>query len=457
MMERSMKTLLFGPVLFAWLAAAADLPPLVVPRGVGVNIHFNRGHHADLDLIAAAGFKFIRMDLGWSGIERERGRYDWSAYDELTANIEARGIRPLYILDYSNPLYEETVATRDPVSGRDHRATASPQRPESVAAFARWAGEAARHFKGRRVVWEIWNEPNISFWKPKPDVGQYTTLALATCEAIRAADPHATIIGPATSEVPVKFLEEFFASGVLAHLDAVSVHPYRNYTRPPETAAEDYAKLRDLIRRYAPDGRKELPIISGEWGYASHTKGVSPETQAAYIVRQQLANLLAGIPVSIWYDWKNDGSDPEEREHNFGTVWPDLKPKPAYTAIRTMTTALNGYRIARRLETGNSQVYVLLCETVGGPAKLVAWTIGEPHEVRVPARAQGRVIVRATLGSGETTLGLETKRDDGIKEELYARCEPDKDAMLRLTVDNLGIGLGPMPVYVSLEGIALDR
>jgi len=85
MMDRSMKTLLSGPMLCAWRAAAADLPPLVVPQGVGVNIHFDRGHHADLDLIAAAGFKFIRMDLGWSGIERERGRYDWSAYDEVSA------------------------------------------------------------------------------------------------------------------------------------------------------------------------------------------------------------------------------------------------------------------------------------------------------------------------------------------------------------------------------------
>ena len=58
------------------------LPEPVLPQGVGVNIHFTRGHEKDLDLIAAAGFKFIRMDLGWSGIERERGTYDWSAYDE---------------------------------------------------------------------------------------------------------------------------------------------------------------------------------------------------------------------------------------------------------------------------------------------------------------------------------------------------------------------------------------
>ena len=72
----------------------------------GVNIHFTGGHEKDLDLIAAAGFKFIRMDFGWQSTEREKGIYNWSAYDELTSNLEKRGMRAIYILDYSNSLYE---------------------------------------------------------------------------------------------------------------------------------------------------------------------------------------------------------------------------------------------------------------------------------------------------------------------------------------------------------------
>jgi hypothetical protein len=456
-----MKPRLFRSLLSVLVVAAhavgvaADLPPLVLPQGVGVNIHFHRGHEADLDLIAAAGIKFVRMDLGWAGIERERGRYDWSAYDELTANLEKRGLRAIYILDYSNPLYEEMVATRDPVSGQDHRDTASPQRPESVAAFARWAGEAARHFRGRRVIWEIWNEPNISFWKPKPDVRQYNALALATCQSVRAADPQATIIGPATSEVPLKFLEEFFASGVLAHLDAVSVHPYRHYAKTPETAAEDYGKLKDLIRRHAPAGKRELPIISGEWGYASHTRGVSLDTQAAFIVRQQLANLLAGVPLSIWYDWKNDGPDPAEREHNFGTVGPDLKPKPAYQAIRTMTSTLEGYRVEGRLDAGDAQDYVLQLTRRNGPKTLAAWTTREPHELTLPVRARARAVVRATVGSGQTTFGLDVRPLRNGNTELSARCESDPHATLRLTREQLGVGVGPMPLYLTLEGVAI--
>jgi polysaccharide biosynthesis protein PslG len=364
------------------LAHAADLPPLVLPQGVGVNIHFVRGHEQDLDLIRNAGFKFIRMDFGWASIERRRGEYDFSAYDELTTNLEERGLRALYILDYSNPLYEDEQLTKNPINGGEERNTASPQHPESVAAFARWAAAAAKHFQSRGVIWEIWNEPNIFFWRPKPDVAQYNALALATAKAVREADAAATIVGPATSEFPWEFLEKFLQAEAIPYLDAISVHPYRG--RPPETAVADYERLRGLMEKLAPsESKRQLPIISGEWGYSSHAKGVSLETQAAYLVRQQLVNLVAGIPISIWYDWKNDGDDPKENEHNFGTVASDLKPKPAYQAVRALTRELGGFGIERRLSLANTNDFGLILTNLVGQRKIVAWTTAQPHTATI--------------------------------------------------------------------------
>jgi hypothetical protein len=62
------------------ITAATEVPEPVIPGGVGVNIHFTTAHEEDLDLIAAGGFKFIRMDFSWGGTERKKGEYDWSAY-----------------------------------------------------------------------------------------------------------------------------------------------------------------------------------------------------------------------------------------------------------------------------------------------------------------------------------------------------------------------------------------
>ncbi len=384
------RTFLFALVIgFLPQLRAADLPPLVLPQGVGVNIHFTRGHEADLDLIQTAGFKFIRMDFTWASTERERGQYDFSAYDELTANLGKRGLRPLYILDYSNPLYEDPQPTKNPMSGQEERVTISPQHPESVAAFARWAGAVARHYRGRRVIWEIWNEPNISFWRPKPDVTQYITLATATAKTIRAADPDATIVAPASAGFAWEFLEQVLRSDVGPYLDAVSVHPYRGSA--PETVTNDYTQLRQLIERTGTtEAQKRRPILSGEWGYSTHAKGVSQETQARYLVRQQLVNVLNGIPVSIWYDWKNDGNDPKENEHNFGTAWPDLRPKPSYQAIEIMTRELGGYAIQQRIVLASPDDYCLWLTNATEGIKVAAWTSAKEHEVKatLPASVQ---------------------------------------------------------------------
>jgi len=419
--------------LLPLLGSGAEIPEPVLPEGVGVNIHFVTGHEQDLDLIAAAGFKFVRMDFHWEAVEPRKGEYNWAGYAELLTNLEKRGLRALFILDYSHRLYEETVTSTHPITGASHKITASPQHPESIAAFARWAAAAAKHFQGRRVLWEIWNEPNIHFWSPKPDVNQYIALALATAKAVREADPRATIIGPASSGFPWEFLETFVQSGILEYLDAVSVHPYRNPQSPPETAAADYQKLRVMIDRYAPGSKKsKLPILSGEWGYSTCKRGVSLETQAAFAARQQLSNLLNGVPLSIWYDWKNDGPDPNENEHNFGTVLPDLKPKPAYVAIQTLTRELAGYRITRRIPLPSDKDYVLLCS---GPAarsrKLVAWTVGDPHPVKLGISVWGRDRLTGTTGNGE-------------------RFKPTTDA------GQLVLDLVAAPQYVTLRGAALE-
>ena len=191
----------------------------------------------------------------------------------------------------------------------------------------------------------------------------------------------------------------------LGYLNAVSVHPYRDKQHPPETAAADYHKLRQLLEACEPPtNRAKIPIISGEWGYSTQQGGVSPETQANFAVRQQLCNLLAGIPLSIWYDWKNDKTDPADNEQNFGTVNHDLTPKPAYLAIQKMTRELGGFCIVRRLELASQDDYALLCAGPNkGQYKLVAWTMGQPHSLKLESAA----LAPELEGAGARPIDLE--------------------------------------------------
>jgi hypothetical protein len=212
-------------------------------------------------------------------------------------------------------------------------------------------------------------------------------------------------------------MEVFLKSGVLKYLDAVSVHPYRDPNFGPETAGPEYEQLRTMIERYAPAaGKKTVPIISGEWGYSTKAHGVSPETQAAYLVRQQLFNLLNGVKLSIWYDWKNDGTNMNRLEDNFGTVTDALEPKPAYRAIKVLTRELAGYHIEHRFDTSQGD-YVLLLADASGHKKIAAWTIGEPRSTDLkPALKANEILewidgwgtpLQQPLGDGPFALRLE--------------------------------------------------
>jgi hypothetical protein len=347
-------------LLSASVCSAAALPGPVVPDGLGVNIHFTTGHDRDLDMIQTAGFRFVRMDFFWDGVEEERGVYDFSAYDELTNGLAKRGLRALYILDYENRLYESDRSVRT---------------EEGRQAFARFAADAAARYRGKNVIWELWNEPNGGFWGPAPNADDYMKLAKVVFPAIRKADPEATCVAPGTSGVDLGFLEACFKQGLLELVDAVTVHPYRQSA--PETAVADYSELRTLIARYR-SGRPDLPILSGEWGYSSAWEGYDEQRQGLYLEREFLTNLSRGIPLSIWYDWHDDGQDPEEPEHHFGTVRFDYTEKPAYLAAKRLIEALKGTRFAACLS--GAPDYVLLFSD-GKHKVIAAWTTGAPHEV----------------------------------------------------------------------------
>jgi hypothetical protein len=103
-------------------------------------------------------------------------------------------------------------------------------------------------------------------------------------------------------------------------------------------------------------------------------------------------NLANDVPVSIWYDWHDDGSDPKEPEHHFGVVKYDYfadresvyDPKPAYLAAKTLTTQLAGSRFEQRLAVGGPEDYVLAFAK-DNQRRLAAWTTADaPREVTIP-------------------------------------------------------------------------
>ncbi len=363
----------------------AQFPERVVPEPFGVEIHFTRTSDAELDLLQAAGFGFIRMDMFWHVVEKAPGQYDFSEYDALVNEMTRRGIRMVFILDYGNALYEGGV---------------SPNSPGGRAAFARFGAAAARRYRGQGIIWEIWNEPNLEqFWAPTPNPEHYALLAIVTADAIHRADPTALVVAPALSGYDWYFWTIVGELGVFKHIDGVTIHSYGVLV--PEHLLPPYLQLRALVNRYSPTWK--LPILSGEWGFPSIPGWLSEDEQGWFLVRQWLFNLSHDIDLSIWYDWRDDGLDPHNAEHNFGTVHNDLTPKPGYRAAKTLIGTLNGYRFLRRIPVESGEDFLMLFQKED-QLVLVAWTVGDPHTVVLPLSLEGVDVVEV-YGNGTRVEG----------------------------------------------------
>eukprot|EP00730_Choanoeca_flexa_P009517 TRINITY_DN12663_c1_g3_i3.p1 TRINITY_DN12663_c1_g3~~TRINITY_DN12663_c1_g3_i3.p1 ORF type:complete len:347 (+),score=62.91 TRINITY_DN12663_c1_g3_i3:405-1445(+) len=214
------------------------------------------------------------------------------------------------------------------------------------------------------------NSKRLGHWYPYSNVTDYMNLYDTVTTAIRnnAALANETLVAPATGRFAVDFLEPCFQRGMLDTVDAISVHPYR--PTMPETVSEDYAALRALMDKYNTN-KRDIPIISGEWGYSTcslpdgtiikcdagaQTGSNSLEDQAKALARQWLINAMNDIPVSIFYDWKNGGTNTTLGEYNFGTVLNvynneslPYTPKPSYHAASTLQTILGSKAFVQRL------------------------------------------------------------------------------------------------------------
>jgi hypothetical protein len=297
--------------------------------------------------------------------------YDFTetGYDTLVEEAQRLGLNNYFILDYGNTLYETDMSVRTE-RGRK--------------AFAAFAAEAVERYDQYYIVWEIWNEPNLHlFWSPQPSIDDYMVLVEKTSKAIRKIDPYAIIYAPAASCIPLLWLEECFKKGLLQFVDGVSVHPYRK--EHPETVIEDYKKLRQLIQQYKPQ-KKKIRLVSGEWGYSQKDylgNRIDEEQQASYAVRMMLVNYFQGMSQSIWYDFKNDGTEPDNTEHNFGLMTFQLEAKKAYHAVKTLNTMLRGYTFKGKIKSRKTD-YILQFTNDDNAVIYTLWTTGKTHAVVFP-------------------------------------------------------------------------
>jgi xylan 1,4-beta-xylosidase len=153
--------------------------------------------------------------------ERGRPRYDWAIVDRIFDTYRERGIRPYVQIGFM----PEALSTRPEPYKHDWtpggKATISTGWAYPPKDYARWAelvSQWVRHCVeryGRPEVeawsWEVWNEPNILYWRGTPE--EYHKLYDHAAVAVKRALPAAKVGGPhvagTRSPSSTKFLRDF--------------------------------------------------------------------------------------------------------------------------------------------------------------------------------------------------------------------------------------------------------
>lgn len=296
----------------------------------------------ELDTLAATGVGWIRVDFDWPSAEPRQGTFNWDPIDRVVAEASARGIEVLAVPAYT-PSWARPSGTSD------------KHPPTNFSHFASFVRQAASRYTSRGVDhWEIWNEPNIrNFWAPLPNPEAYTRLLEQASTAIRNVNPSATIlsggVAPAADTAdgsgvhPLTFVRRMYAAGGRNSFDAIASHPYSYPALATGTESwNPFYRLPEMRQIMVANGDSAKKIWITEYGAPTGTgeNAVSETRQARTITDAfaQLANWSWDGPLFV-YSYRDVGTNPADREDNFGMVRRDFSPKPAWTAFRDAIAA----------------------------------------------------------------------------------------------------------------------
>lgn len=372
-----LNALLLGGLL--GLAPFAPAQTIEEPFVVGVCAHeLHKGDPSGraYAMMRDAGITSVRTDAHWAYVERRPGQLKiephWHRYLKATA---AQGLSTQFILGYGNSHY-----------GGGEKPRTEPVR----AAFNRYVEFITEELKGQVAYYEIWNEWDVEDPRDPEFTQDYARLIADASGIIRQRAPNAKVLAGAvtTQGIESGFALRLLENGLMQSVDGLSLHPYvhcRGWRRnTPEAWIDWMAEVDKELTRAA--GRP-VPLYLTEMAWPSHQGacGIDENLQAAYLARAFfLARTLPSIRGMWWYDFRNDGTDRTEREHNFGLVRQDFTPKPAYRVLTAVSDIVANYRFIGRDENSDGDV-VALRFARGEDELLVAWSAGKPRNLELEA------------------------------------------------------------------------
>ncbi len=326
-----------------------------------------------------AGSRWDRFDFRWDVIQKSAGAFDASAHHNVVDNIDLPNQINVVGILWATPTWAACSAVADQQTIMAYRAALPAgylqQRVRNADPGSRipcnlnlswnssenyWGQYVYRvvnEFKDTVHVWELWNEPDRpDFWAGSP--AQYAQLLKVGYQAIKAADPTATVLFGGLAY----WGNENYHDEVLTYLlstdpqtranngyfDVMSLHLYSNVYHNQSISAQIMNNVTARVGRH-PLWLTEtgVPLWDEKTRVPPQYYDATAEEAAAYVIQAFAGARSAGVDKFFFFRLHDEeGMSGGPQELLFGLTRNDYSIRPAYLA----------YQVAARYLRAENQV-----------------------------------------------------------------------------------------------------
>ena len=351
--------------------------------------------------------------------------YNFSYVDQIMDALRAQGVRPYVELDFMPKSLASNLKLVQPFW---YRPNVSP--PRSYAAWDRMIKALARHFIARygidevsRWYFEVWNEPNLSFWGGVPKQRTYFTLYDQTARTLKSVSARLRVGGPASAQAAwvTAFLRHVAA--VHAPIDFVSTHVYGNDTAEHVFGTRAHVTRRTMVcravrkvhREIARSAFPQLPLILSEFNasYSNEPDVTDTPYMGPWIATtiRQCDGLLQAMSYWTFSDVFEEGGVIRSPFYGgFGLIAEHDIPKASFNAF-ALLHKLGHVRLDPHVRSA------LITRTHAGSLVLALWDYSPPdgrgpRYTPPPAHRAERIFEITVQGLAPAATGLLWRVDD---------------------------------------------
>jgi len=311
-----------------------------------------------VQMIADAGFHWIRQEFPWEDIEiSAKGdfwdhKWDkdaWEKYDHIVDLAER------YELEIIARLSNPPAWSR--AQGNEAGSFAPPDNLEDYGDFVE---AVVRRYEGRIRYYQIWNEPNIyPEWGDRPVSPEgYTELLKVGYTRVKQACPDCIVISGALAQtIPLGprdlndfiFLQRMYDAGAGDYFDVLAMQGYGLWSGPTDRRMRprvlNFSRPLYLRGIMVENGDEQKPIWITEMNWNAPPDdlpnkpfgSVTLEQQAQYAVlayqRAQREWPWLGV-INTWFFKRASDAERDQAMYYFRLVEPDFTPMPVYEALK---------------------------------------------------------------------------------------------------------------------------